>query len=61
MKWDEDDLIRYGVDINQVGDLVFTEESQPMRLWDLSHEVKNLPGKIHDASMFFQIFMSHKI
>ena len=49
MKWDEDDICRFNIDIDQVGELVFTEETQPMRLWDLSHEIKNLPKKINEA------------
>ena len=47
LAWDEDDVERYGISDDQIGSLVFDDETRPFRLYDLSHELKNLPAKIH--------------
>lgn len=52
LKWNEDDTERFGIEIDQIGQLVFSEESQPLRLWDLAHAIKNMPRKIHDVGEF---------
>ena len=49
LRWNEDDTQRYDIEIDQIGELVFSEENQPLRLWDLAHFIKNLPRKVHDA------------
>ena len=52
LRWDEDDTQRYDIEIDQIGQLVFSDETQPFRLWDLAHCVKNLPRKIHDVGEY---------
>ena len=46
-KWDGDDLVRCNRDDDEIGDSVYTDENYPIRLFDPSHEIKNLPRKIH--------------
>ena len=50
LKWDSDDCVRLNIDESEIGDSVFNENNLPWRLWDASHENKNLPRKIHDVS-----------
>ena len=48
MQWDADDVERYDIEEEKIGQFVFTDDTRPFRLYDLSHELKNLPSRIHD-------------
>ena len=66
LRWDSDDCYRFGIDESEIGNLLFTDETQPMRLWDAAHENKNLPRKVHDVSKCYyihikNIFYSHDL
>ena len=59
MQWDSDDIERYDIDEDQVGQFVFDDDNRPFRLYDLSHELKNLPYKIHERGESYH--MNHII
>ena len=57
LQWNEDDQERFGITEDQIGQFVFTDENRPFRLYDQSHELKNLPSKIHDRGESY--YMNH--
>ena len=62
LQWNEDDQERFGIDEDQIGQFVFTDDTRPFRLYDQSHELKNLPSKIHERGESYHmshIFLSH--
>ena len=66
LRWDSDDCYRFEIDESEIGNLLFTDDTRPMRLWDAAHENKNLPRKVHDVSKCYYIhirsfFHSHDL
>ena len=57
LQWDADDVERYDIEEDKIGQFVFTDDTRPFRLYDLSHELKNLPSRIHDRGESYH--MSH--
>ena len=57
LQWNADDVERYDIEEEKIGQFVFTEDTRPLRLYDLSHELKNLPSRIHDRGESYH--MSH--
>ena len=55
MTWNQDDIESFGIGDDQVDQLVFNDETRPFRLYDLSHELKNLPSKIHQKGWSYHI------
>ena len=46
LKWREEDQDTFDLDPELVGEKVFKSDGAPLRLYDMSHESKNLNGKV---------------
>ena len=46
MKWRHEDIDTFDIEEETVGSKVFNDETMPYRLYDASHESKNINGKI---------------
>ena len=50
LRWNTDDIIEFDIDEELVDQKVFNDENAPLRLWDRSHEIKNVNKKLHNMS-----------
>ena len=48
LRWREEDQDTFDLDSELVGEKVFKPDNAPFRLYDMSHESKNLNGKVKD-------------
>ena len=48
LRWREEDQVTFDLDSELVGEKVFKPDKAPFRLYDMSHESKNLNGKVKD-------------
>ena len=46
LEWRHEDIDTFNIDQELVGTRVFNDETRPYRLYDLSHEIKNMTKKI---------------
>ena len=48
LRWREEDQVTFDLDSELVGEKVFKPDKAPFRLYDMSHESKNLNRKVKD-------------